>query len=332
MTTNVAKGAGRPAAAARSAKHAQRTPLPPRAGSPGAEAIAERKAEIDGSKPMADHTVAELRKIATDLLVSGARSMKKGDLLNAILKAQQAAGRVRAEKSVEAAAAQIFEVAEKSDRIVEILENYFETADPAKDYAEPSTPPDAQTKSHEKAFAFLEAAAKLGWAECAQSAPEAEEFGVVVGRGDERITISWRNGVFVGEACYHSHPARAPRKVINASAAKKIMAVPAAQADEEARKVTAHKLTRPSRKSQAETTTERRAALPFDPETATDEEVLVAVANKRLSWANEISGAVHDAYVIGAPSIQPGRSGRSVRFTSATGFNSVRVSSIISIR
>lgn len=44
MTTHVRKGAGRPAAAARTRKHAQRTALPPKAGSPGAEAIAERAA------------------------------------------------------------------------------------------------------------------------------------------------------------------------------------------------------------------------------------------------------------------------------------------------
>ena len=41
MTTNVPKGANRASAAARTRKHAQRTPLPPKAGSPGAKAIAE---------------------------------------------------------------------------------------------------------------------------------------------------------------------------------------------------------------------------------------------------------------------------------------------------
>lgn len=44
MTTNVPKGANRASAAAKTRKHAQRTPLPPKAGSPGAEAIAEAAA------------------------------------------------------------------------------------------------------------------------------------------------------------------------------------------------------------------------------------------------------------------------------------------------
>lgn len=44
VTTNVPKGANRAAAAAKTRKHAQRTPLPPKKGSPGAEAIAERAA------------------------------------------------------------------------------------------------------------------------------------------------------------------------------------------------------------------------------------------------------------------------------------------------
>lgn len=47
MTTNVPKGANRASAAARTRKHAQRTPLPPKAGSPGAEAIAEAALVVD---------------------------------------------------------------------------------------------------------------------------------------------------------------------------------------------------------------------------------------------------------------------------------------------
>jgi hypothetical protein len=44
MTVNVPKGANRASAAAKTRKHAQRTPLPPKKGSPGAEAIAEAAA------------------------------------------------------------------------------------------------------------------------------------------------------------------------------------------------------------------------------------------------------------------------------------------------
>lgn len=51
MTTNVPKGANRASAAARTRKHAQRTPLPPKAGSPGAAAIAEKAASSNGESP-----------------------------------------------------------------------------------------------------------------------------------------------------------------------------------------------------------------------------------------------------------------------------------------
>jgi hypothetical protein len=255
--------------------------------------------------------------------------MRKGDLLNAILEAEKAQSKVRGRKTPEEAAAQVFEVAEKSTpaQAPEVGRVCDKPQAPDADPADVG-----QSKSQAKADAFLEAAAALGWAECARSSPEQDPYGVVVGRGDERIAISWRAGVFVGEECFHSHPARSPRKVINASAAKKIMGIPPAVADEEARKVTAHKAARPRRDRTGEATTERRKALPFDPETATDEKVLAAVAGKRITWTNEISGGLHDAYVTGNPSIQNGKSGRSIRFTSPTGFSSVRISSLLSVR
>ncbi len=54
MTTNVPKGANRASAAARTRKHAQRTPLPPKAGSAGAEAIAEKALCACGGDPETD--------------------------------------------------------------------------------------------------------------------------------------------------------------------------------------------------------------------------------------------------------------------------------------
>jgi hypothetical protein len=372
MTTTVKKGAGRPAAAEKTNRHAQRTALPPQAGSSGAQAIdaasceggeeahfahletngecpwdhasdkvvAEARAIVPDpapEKPMGERTVAELRKVASKLLVPGARAMKRGELLTAILEAEKAQASPRAQKT----AAQVFEVAEKSAPATPPrIGRKSAKAAPEVVCEKPQAPKApaevvGASKSQAKADAFVEAAAALGWAEKVRSAPDQNPYGVIVGRGNERIAISWRDGVFVGEECYHSHPARSPRKVINASAAKKIMAIPAAVADEEARKVTAHKAARPRKDRSAETTTERRKALPFDPETASDEEVIHAVSGRNVSWTNEISGSIQDAYVKGSIdeiSIQPGKSGRSIRFTSMTGFTSVRVSSIVSVR
>jgi hypothetical protein len=316
-------------------------------------------------KPMGEKTVGELRKQASGLGVENYKILRKGDLLNAILLAERAKSKTAERLAGRDLAAEVFATAEKSvpAKAPSPARKRGEAPAPiarivpgpddrpavhpgrAAKKAAPATVEqacsgevnvsEAQAKSIAKAEAFLKAAADLGWAEKTRSAPDQNPYGVIVGRGDERITISWRDGVFVGEECYHSHPARTPRKVINASAAKKIMAIPAATADEEARKVTAHKSARPGRVRGAEATTERRKALPFDVETADDEEVLRAVSGRRISWTNEISGAIEEAHVKGSVdeiSIQHGKSGRSIRFTSTTGFRSVRVKSLVSIR
>lgn len=378
MTTNVPKGAGRATATAKRNKHAQRTPLPPKAGSAGAKAIAAAKcpggeeahyahldandecpwcdmdpktgevAEVAASnlihaevielkgKPYGEMTVAELRKVAQSLMVSGYKAMRRADLLNAILEAEKAVAANAKRFEGRDLAAEAFEVAEKSKPAKPAREPKVIESDCSGDPNVPVT--EGQAKSLAKAEAFLLAAAALGWAEYARSAPDQETYGVIVGRGEERIAISWMNGVFVGEECYHSHPARTPRKVINASAAKKIMAIPPAQADEEARKVSAHKASRPRREKGAAATTAGRKALPFDPETATDEEVLQYVKHGSvLSWTNEISGDIDSARVSrpspsGRVKIRHGKSGRSVEFLGETGFRSVRITSIIRIR
>jgi hypothetical protein len=434
MTTNVPKGAGRATATAKRTKHAQRTLLPPKAGSPGAVAVeaakceggeeahfahldangecpwnhgetdsipeVQRAVQQDNVKPMGEMTVAELRSVASKLGVPGYKVMRRGDLLNAILEAERAKTSTAERLAGRNLAEEAFKTAEKSKparpatsvekpltkpqkEVMEIvadrgyvdrqvLANWKGSSsdspaitsvlkalvrrgiltEPDSNYGrylpvdrvspepectgEQNVPlTEAQGKSMAKAEAFLKAAAELGWGEFARSAPEQETYGVIVGRGEERITISWRAGVFIGEECYHSHPGRSPRKVINASAAKKIMAIPAAQAAEEAAKVSAHKLARPRRDRSATATTAPRKALPFDPETAPDEDVIRAVSGHQISWTNEISGAIDESYVKGSIdeiSIQPGKSGRSIRFTSAEGFRSVRVSSIVAIR
>lgn len=385
MTTNVKKGAGRPAAAAKSNKHAQRTPLPSKAGSPGAEAIAERKAEISSEfagvtlegeqRRYGVMTVAELRAVAKSLGVKGYSRMGKGDLLNAILAAERAQVTIPAVKSEATRAADAFAIAEKADRIGEILGDWMDSADPDKyaDYEvgtvdefgtvsevsvmadgkkmisyadeepvvvqeeapEPvhALPFDRNGKSYAKAYAFGQDVLAAGWAYEMTPAEGEDRVSLIARRGSvEAIEIEWNGGVFVGDTCHYSHAGRSAIKLRNASHAKQKMAVPPAEAAQEAAKVAAHKSVRAARKNPAEATTAGRKALAFDVETASDEEVLAAVQGKKISWTNEVSGGIEDAYVVGKSSIQPGKSGRSIRFTSMTGFRSVRVSSIIAVR
>jgi hypothetical protein len=398
MTTNVPKGAGRPAAAARSAKHAQRTPLPPKAGSPGAEAIAEAKAErvaeilgewmesadpAKQEKPYGEQTVAELRKVAQALGVTGYKALRRGPLMDAILEAEKAKASTAERLDGRDLAAEVFATAEKSAEpqppapkarkpkakagerklaeaagLVKAVHDAFASSITAAREADeqrerervalgivkPEPEPEAvcdrpavdspRGKSMAKALAFVEVAAGLGWAQFAKSAPDDETYGVIVGRDEERITISWRGGVFVGEECYHSHPGRSPRKVINASAAKKIMAIPPAEAAAEAAKVTAHKSARPGRKSAGEATTARRKALPFDPETAADAEILRAIHGREVTWVNSLSGAEHTARVTGSRNrvVRNGSGVRAIDFNSPNGACTVRVNSIVEIR
>jgi hypothetical protein len=337
MTEIVKKGAGRPAATARSNKHAQRTPLPPKPGS-----IAEQAVEFGRSVPphkrngmveiepkgYGQMTVAELRAEAKRLGVGipGLSRMAKGALLTAILEWERA-GVAVADRPVSFPEPAPIDVA---------LDESF----PIKEQAEEPSPAEGTLetlsedgkKSLSKAANFLEESVRLGWSADKQGTQDPAHYGVTVARGAERIEIEWVGGVFQGDTCYYSHPARTPIKLRNASHAKKVMAIPAEKADEEARKVSAHKVTRPARKSQAETISAGRKALPFDVDTATDEEVISAVANRNVAWTNEISGAIEDAYVSSSPTIQQGTSGRSLSFVSVTGFRSVRVSSIVAVR
>lgn len=298
-------------------------------------------------------TVAELRTAAKLLGVGtpGLSRMAKGALLTAILDWERAAVKV-ADRPVGFPEPTPLDVA--IEEALPITPKEDETA--AAGLVVPLRDPET-LKSVGKAETFIKDAADLGWVyakgESAATvyAQTPGIYGVTVIRGSESISIEWASGVFQGDTCYYSHPARTPIKLRNASHAKKVMAIPAATADQEAQKVSAHKLTRPTRKSQAEATTERRKALPFDVDTATDEEVIAAVSGRNVSWTNEISGSVEDAYVMSQPKLikdkttrqivesierpvkmRHGKSGRSLEFVSHTGFRSVRVSSIVTVR
>jgi len=359
---NVKKGAGRPAAAARTAKAAQ-TELPPIASekidqyakthhlSPEATAAAEVSpgAEspivIDGMELRGQQRrygvmiVAELRTVAKGLGVNGYSRMKRGELLNAILEWERAAVTV-ADRPVTFPEPSPVDVA--LDEALPTVEQILST--PPKMVGDLPTHVGWESlkkaKSYSKAQAFIDAANALEWgAAPTQADAETDRIMVVARRGDhEVIEIEWLGGVFQGDTCYYSHSGRSAIKLRNASHAKKVMAIPPATADQEAAKVSAHKLTRPSRKSVAEATTARRKALPFDPETATDEQVLEFVAHGSvLTWTNEISGEIESARVSrpspsGRVGIKHGTSGRSVNFLGETGFRSVRVSSIVSVR
>lgn len=299
MATIVPKGAGRASAAARTNKHAQRTPLPPRKGQ-----VEEAKEVIAYGEMTRPQLLVEAERLG----FSPSASISKGKLLEAILQAERdhrAAARAEAEKA------------------------------PKKGPSAAVQAPKAETKSEAKAEAFRLAAVALGW-KVVDRKDEGERVDLTVKRGEEAIDIAWDSGVFQ-YPCHHSLKGRTIQ-LRNASHAKQKMAVSPEQAEEEASRVVTRHASAESRKPGAERPKRR---LPFDPELATDEEILDAVHGKKIVWTNGISGADYSDRVpvpkevrvrANRPRITEGPSGRILNFNGEEGAHSVLVTKIVSVR
>lgn len=344
MTTTVKRGAGRPAAAASTNRHAQRTPLPPKAGSAGAEAIAERKAEkaetAEAEARYGAMLVAELRKVAKSLGVEGYSRMTKGQLLTAILEAERAKVTTTDRLAGRDLAAEVFETAAK------VRETTKATGKPAAAPVEPNkidtrrqsdlqqmAAAAPQTKSWQKALAFRASVAALGWSTSVAWAPDGEPDDVVEAtaqRGDEHLWISWTKGAMTLQPMPTYTIVDRTIRLKNASACLKYAARPVADAQEELSKVTSNKAFR--RKA----VTPKKARIPFDVGLASDEEVIAALLGKTVEWHNSISQATEQAS-LGRDAhrirIQPMDGGdRIVKFCcTTTGFRAFRLSALMRV-
>jgi hypothetical protein len=374
MTTTVRKGAGRPAATEKSNRHAQRTPLPPKAGAVQdakdviTEVVEKNQtigAEMASRKPQAKRnaqdrrlaagaireapveelpsakygmmTVVELRKIAGGLLVKGARSMKKGDLLTAILEAETAAAKAQTPERVVRAEAKVTQALTKDTKAAAIdaaFDAFHAFGSPQDAEVTKELAQDTTSKSGAKAQTFLAEAARLGWDSSGYDIRPGDRASLTVKRGSESIDIEWLAGVFQGDTCYYHHVGRTAIKLRNASAAKMRMAIPPAQADQEAQKVTAHKSVRPKAGKAPST----MRSLPFT-EASLDQEVLDALYGKEITWTNRISGEPQTERVPGlarkpshAPRISDGPDGRVINFVGSAGFTTVLLSQITRVR
>jgi hypothetical protein len=206
MTTNVPKGANRAAAAQRTNRHAQRTPLPPRPGK-----------------------VAD----AIEVIAAGKAASSNGE--------------------------------RPDDRSVE------------------------------KAKAFAEKAAGLGWEPLKAVTAGAAE--ITVTRGSETIVQAWRGGVWQYDASVYAYGDRTT-KPRNASGAAKLLERSADDAGAEMAKVAANRQFRKAEPKDLNRTMESaRKHLPFDPQLATDEEVLTVLSGQSIVWYNRISRNTESAIV-----------------------------------
>lgn len=308
----VPKGTNRAGAAAKRSKHAQRTPLPPRTGQ-----VEDAKEVISYGKMTRPQLFEEARRLG----LAPPASAPKGKLLEAILqkeRADRAAARLEAEEAAKPKAKKVSAA----------------QATPTKGSTAHVESTATGTRSEVKAEAFRQAAIELGWKVSART-DEGERTELTVSRGEENIDISWEGGVFQ-HPCLYSHLGRTVQ-LRNASAAKQRMGMEPEKATEEATRVVSRKHNAEARKSGGE----RRVRLPFDPELATDVEILAAVQGKRVTWTNGISGADYSDVVTpdrnvrvkaNRAKIDEGPRGRILNFVGDEGFHSILVTKITSVR
>lgn len=262
-TKIVKKGAGRPAAQAKTKKHAQRTPLPPK---------------TNGEKAP---------KVLTDLL-----TLRE-------------------------------EVAPRTAKIL------------SEDVAERAARADS-SKSIPKAKAFCERVEAAGWSADRSWGEGGEDHIVVTARRDaEVIFIEWIAGVFQPTATYSQGDRNV--RVRNASAGLQYAGRTAEQAAEETKKVSANRFFQ-KREAPREQVEAQRQPLPFDPALALEDEILAALAGRRVTWFNRIAQTPDSAvfpveYHKQFTHITEFEGERIVNFVDhgGTGFRSFRLSGLLSI-
>lgn len=305
MATIVPKGANRASAAAKSKKHAQRTPLPPRAGQ-----VEDAKEVLSYGEMTRPQLIEEAKRMGLEPPASA----PKGKVLEAILQKQRSDRAAAREKLEEAPAKKQKAPTKGSSATVQQTE--------------------AQTKSEVKAEGFRQTAIELGWKVSART-DDGERTELTVKRGEEAIDIAWVDGVFQ-YPCLYSHLG-STIQLRNASAAKQRMAIDPEKASEERSRVVTRHHNAESRKTGGA----RSKRLPFDPDLATDEEILSALSGRRIVWTNGISGVDHSDTVLpdnrvrmraNRARIEEGPRGRVLHFVGDEGFHSVLIVKIISVR
>lgn len=368
MTTTVRKGSGRPAATEKSNRHAQRTPLPPKAGvveDAREVLLTHRKALQKAERFYGEASVSELKDRARELHVKPL-PRTRGKLLDAIYLAEQAERKIDAQMSQESKTADAVDAAfgpahqETQIRAAQARALAKRLAEDAAEQQptcggmapEPAGEVEKRldTKSGRKAEAFAAEALRLGWKVDAVL-HSGDQATVIAVRDGEEIRIEWTEGLFQYDGTTYTHPGRTAVKLRNASAAKAQMLVPPAQAAAKAATVSAHKSVRASAAADGSGRARPAKPLPFS-EASLDQEVLDVLYGKRVTWINRISGKDEEDRVpdlgevitdprtgerrtrkqFHPPRIGESRSGRVLHFVGVDGFHSVLVSAIVRVR
>jgi hypothetical protein len=329
MTTTV-KGAGR-ARHESNRRHQQRTPLPPKDGSQNAT-----PAEVE--------TADKLRAAAVKLPRKSAAKVDPEELRTATRAAREAQRKAPAAKATAAKPS----VAEKSADAKPAA-----TRRPAKKASASSTsvPPDAPGAV--KAQRLVDAAREAGWT------PKFVIKGTTITVFSEREGESIETTLTDGKLDLSAMPVWT-----DGSRTVKLKNVSAVIAQMSGTKPTAKAISatpRAPRRTKAQRAEESPRPLPFDPEGASDEEVLDAIRGRAIEWMNGISRKVEASVVAATIQVKnpkykkgqstgepeyidrpapvkieehPNRSTRVVTFTDhgGTGFRSVALDRLTSVR
>lgn len=151
------------------------------------------------------------------------------------------------------------------------------------------------------------------------------------GNNKEQMQISWFDGACIGGDGKITHTYR--NRIIavrNANAVKLRAAMTPEEIEKEHLRVATRKTAiRGPRK--AKTPEEQRLLLPFDPKTATDEEILKAVLGKAIVWENKMSGKTQHGLVKSPKITKTAKGIRNLSFTGPTGSTTVRVENLVSV-
>lgn len=294
-TTTASKHGLRAAAEEKRNRHSQRTPLPPKGG--------VEKVEVpDYAEAYGRMTQPQLRKVLREKFgQKSANDCPKGKLLEVILRKEREG---RAETREDCIA-----VAQEEKRQRRAAEEAQETA--AKKQApkrrneklDVALPEDS--KSAAKAVPVREAMSRHGWSTtlvpAEDTTPEEDIWELTGKRGDEVLWISWTKGVLTTTPMPSYTIADRTVKLRNASAVKQYAGRAPEVGAKELEKVSSNKFFK------RKPTEPKRGKLPFDPDAATEVEIIEALMGKAVAWHNRLREIDETAQV--------GKNPRKIHFT-----------------
>lgn len=340
----VKRGAGRPAAAARTAKHAQRNPQPSSHTTDLLKVEAAKAAQMvsdqKDANPYGRMTVPELRARLQTMNGThhklGLSRLNKGQLMSAILEAERVAARAA---EYEAANAEQDQIAQSEDAPSGA---YVPSAPAVVAATEPAsaTPDGGDPKGRAKADRLQNELYPHGWAFSARNY-DGDRVEAVLVRGSEVLTVVWNGGVFNYEETGHLVADR-HTKVRNVSAAVRLGQRPAAAAESDLGRVVANKRFKPA-VPRGVPANRRKALEGLDLATATTEELLGRLAGMTVEWINRVSHSTEVATISTDPKffrVDDREDGRVLQFAAGeivkgrfvgTGFRAARLDQIVRV-